>query len=431
MGCIAARNRTFPAVFRVEVGLCRAENFLMQRYQSYKFELRPDGDQQRRMRRIAGCCRFVFNQALAAQMESRGRGEAELDFAELTLRLAESRWRPETKWLAQVPFGCLQQSLRNLRSAQAGYRSGQTRAPVFKRRGRSESFRYSGGSDIRLDQTNGRLLLPQLGWLRYRNSREVLGRVINVAVSASAGKWFGSILTVREIEPPLRSGPAVGIDMGVVRFATLSDGTFYTPLNSFRRHERALAIAQRHLSRKLRYSNNWKKATKRVQRIHVRIGNARRDYLHKISTTITQHHAVVCIEDLKVAEMSQSPTADPARANGSANSKRRLNKAILDQGWYEFRRQLQYKLRWNGGRLVVVSPRGTSTTCLRCRRTAKENRLSQSQFQCVRCGFQENADLVGALNVVRAGHARLACAETSPAYGALGQEPTDALRHAN
>jgi putative transposase len=270
--------------------------------------------------------------------------------------------------------------------------------------------------------------LPQLGWLRYRNGREVLGRVINVAVSALADRWFASILTVREIEPQVRSGPAVGIDMGVVRFATLSDGKFYAPLNSFRRHERALAIAQRHQSRKIKYSNNWRNARKRVQRIHVRIGNARRDYLHKISTTISQNHALVCIEDLRVSEMSQSPTA-AMRASGRARGKRGLNKSILDQGWFEFRRQLAYKLRWNGGRLIAVSPGGTSITCPLCRHCTKANRLSQSQFRCETCGFEENADLVGALNVLRAGHARLACAESSPAYEALGQEPTDALRH--
>src|SRR5580698_1555815 len=405
------------------------ENRRMQRYQSYKFELMANGEQQRQMRRIAGCCRFVFNQALAAQMECRDRGEAEPDFAEFTIRLTQARLRRETKWLAKVPFGCLQQALRNLERAQAGYRTCQTRAPVFKRRGMSDGFRYPGGCYIRLDQTNGRLLVPQLGWLRYRKSRVVLGRVINVAINASAEKWFASILTVREVERQVRSGAAVGIDMGVVRFATLSDGNFYTPLNSFQRHEKALAVAQRRQSRKIRYSNNWRKGKKRIQRIHARIGNARRDYLHKISTAISQNHAIVCIEDLRVSEMSRSHAADTARVVGSANSKRRLNKAILDQGWYEFRRQLEYKLRWNGGRLVVVSPRGTSTTCLRCRRSAKENRLSQSQFRCVRCGFEENADLVGAVNVLRAGHARLACAETSPAYGVMGQEPTDALRH--
>jgi putative transposase len=400
----------------------------MQQYRSYKFELRPNGEQQREMRRIAGCCRFVFNQALAAQIERSAQGEAQLDFAELSLRLAECRWRAETKWLGKVPFGCLQQSLRDLESAHAGYRRGLTRAPVFKKRDRSESFRFSGGSYIRLDQRNSRLLLPQLGWLQYRSSREVLGRVINVAVSAMADRWFGSILTFREIEPQLRSGPAVGIDMGVVRFATLSDGRFYAPLNSFRRHERALAVAQRRQSRKIRYSNNWRKARKRVQRIHVRISNARRDYLHKVSTTISQNHAVVCIEDLKVSKMSQSPTADTAKATGGAKSKRGLNKSILDQGWFEFRRQLGYKLKWNGGRLIAVSPSGTSITCPHCRYCVKQNRRSQSQFRCGACGFEENADLVGAINVLRAGHAQLACAETSPAYEALGQEPTEALR---
>jgi putative transposase len=247
----------------------------------------------------------------------------------------------------------------------------------------------------------------------------VLGKVINVAVSASTDKWFGSVLTVRDIEPPVRTGPAVGIDMGVVRFATLSTGTFYSPLNSFRRHEDALAIAQRRQSRKIKYSNNWKKERKRVQRIHVRIGNARRDYLHKISTNISQNHAVVCIEDLKVSAMSKSPTAENARAIGGAKGKRGLNKSILDQGWFEFRRQLGYKLKWNGGRLISVSPAGTSITCPHCLHMARGNRLSQSQFQCEACGFQENADFVGALNVLRAGHARFACAEASPAYGAV------------
>jgi putative transposase len=193
--------------------------------------------------------------------------------------------------------------------------------------------------------------------------------------------------------------------MGIVRFATLSDGTFYTPLNSFRRHEQALAKAQRSLSRKSKYSNNWRKEKVRVQRIHVRIGNARRDYLHKISTTISQNHAVVCIEDLKVSSMSQRATRDQVP---SVSGKRRLNKSILDQGWFEFRRQLDYKLKWNGGRLIAVSPRNTSIKCPQCRHIAKENRRSQSEFECSACGFRGNADLVGALNVLRAGHARLA-----------------------
>lgn len=389
----------------------------MQRFQSYKFELRPNGGQLDQMRRIAGCCRFVFNQALAIQIQRREQGLPELTLAELCLRLAEWRRRPESTWLGDAPIRSLRQALGNLERAYARYNRRQAQFPRFKKKGRSDGFRCSDPNELKLDQVNGRILLPRVGWLRYRHSRKVLGRLMNVTVSSSGEKWFVSILATRQVEPPVARGPAVGIDMGIVRFATLSDGRFYAPLNSFRRHEKALAAAQRALSRKTKYSSNWRKEKSRVQRIHVRIANARGDYLHKISNAISQNHAVVCVEDLRVSAMSQS---DGARA------KRGLNKSILDQGWFEFRRQLEYKLRWNGGRLIAVSPRRTSITCPRCKHVGKENRLSQAQFECAVCGLQENADLVGALNVLRAGHARLACAETSPAYEASGQEPTDA-----
>lgn len=377
----------------------------MLRYQSYKFELRPTGNQLQWIRRIAGCCRFVFNLALATQKQFAEKGVAELDFAGLSVRLAAWRRQPECIWLADVPTGYLHQALRNLERAYTRFHGAVNQAPTFKKRGRSDSFRCCERNETKIDQINGRIFLPKLGWVRYRNSRQMLGRLVNVTVSAGGDKWFASILMAKEVKAPVASGPAVGIDMGVVRFATLSDGTFHTPLNSFRRHEQALAKAQRSLSRKSKYSNNWRKEKVRVQRIHVRIGNARRDYLHKISTTISQNHAVVCIEDLKVSSMSQRATRDQVP---SVSGKRRLNKSILDQGWFEFRRQLDYKLKWNGGRLIAVSPRNTSIKCPQCRHIAKENRRSQSEFECSACGFRGNADLVGALNVLRAGHARLA-----------------------
>ena len=349
----------------------RIDNPGVQRYQSYKFKLRPNRSQQSQMRRIAGCCRFVFNQALAIQIQRREQGKAELDFGGLSQRLQEWCRYPESIWLAATPIGILQQALRNLERAYGRFHSSQARFPTFKKRGRSDSFRCSNPSELKLDPANSRILLPLLGWLRYRNSRDVLGRVRNVTVSCSGGEWFVSILTEQQVERPIARGPAIGIDMGIVRFATLSDGRFYTPLNGFRRHENALAVAQRSLSRKAKYSNNWRKEKSRVQRIYVRIANARSDYLHKISSTISKNHAVVCVEDLRVSDMSQTD---------SAPAKRGLNKSILDQGWFEFRRQLEYKLRWNGGRLIAVSPRNTSITCPRCRHVGKENRLSQAQF---------------------------------------------------
>jgi putative transposase len=296
------------------------------------------------MRRIAGCCRFVFNRALAIQRQRCEEGKSLLDFMALTLLLAEWRRHPDTLWLADAPLGTLQQGLRNLERAYALHHAHRSELPTFKKRGRSDGFRYSDSNEFRVDQANSRVLLPKLGWLRYRKSREVLGRVRNVAVSVSCGEWFISILTERQVERPLARGSAVGIDMGIVRFATLSDGSFHVPLNSFRRHEMALAAAHRSLSRKNKYSNNWRKEKFKVQRIYVRIANARRDYLHKISTTISKKHAVVCIEDLQVSAMSQAAATQTGYVFRSARAKRGLNKSILDQGWFEFRRQLEYKL---------------------------------------------------------------------------------------
>ena len=229
----------------------------------------------------------------------------------------------------------------------------------------------------------------------------------NVTVSLSAGKCFVSIQTEREVEQPMPKGGAVGIDMGIARFATLSDGAFYAPLNSFKRHETALRKAQQAMSRKVKFSSNWKRAKARVQRIHTRIGNARRDFLHKSSTTISQNHAMVCIEDLPVRNMSRSAAGTTGQPGRNVRAKSGLNKAILDQGWAEFRRQLDYKLAWNGGHLIAVPAQNTSRTCPCCGHVSADNRRTQERFACVGCGFEENADRVGAINVLRHGEALL------------------------
>jgi putative transposase len=175
------------------------------------------------------------------------------------------------------------------------------------------------------------------------------------------------------------------------------------------------------MSRKQKFSSNWARAKARVQRIHTRIGNARRDYLHKTSTTISQNHAMVCIEDLPVRNMSKSAAGTTENPGRKVRAKSGLNKSLLDQGWFEFRRQLDYKLAWNGGWLVAVPPRNTSRSFPACGHVSAENRQTQAQFECVACGFEENADRVGAINVLRAGHARFACevsdAVISPAAG--------------
>ncbi|AWG32064.1 RNA-guided endonuclease InsQ/TnpB family protein [Burkholderia cenocepacia] len=393
----------------------------MQRFQAFKYELMPTGEQQRQMRSFAGACRFVFNKALALQKERFERGEKKLGYSELCRLITAWRNAPETPWLKAAPTHPLQQSLKDLERAYTNFFAKRTGFPRFKKKGRSDSFRYPDPKQIEVDQRTSRIFLPKLGWLRYRNSRAVLGDVKQVTVLVSGGKWHVSIQAERVAERPVPNGGAIGIDLGIVRFATLSDGTFYAPLNSFRRHEVALRRAQQAMSRKLKFSNNWKKAKTRVQRIHSRIGNARRDFLHKATTTISQNHAMVCIEDLQVRNMSRSAAGCAEQPGRNVRVKSGLNKSILDQGWFEFRRQLDYKLAWSGGHLIAVSPRNTSRTCPCCGYVSAENRLTQARFECVNCSFEENADLVGAINVLRAGHARCACevsdATRSPAAG--------------
>ena len=396
----------------------------MQRLQAYKYELRPDGQQERQMRRFAGSCRFVFNKALALQKERYEQGEKKLGYAGMCKLLTEWRNTTETAWLADAPVHPLQQTLKDLERAYTNFFAKRADFPRFKKKGQSDSFRYPDPKQIKLDQANSRLFLPKLGWLRYRNSREALGTVKNVTVSQSCGKWFVSIQTEREVEQPVHpSASIVGVDMGIARFATLSDGTVFEPINSFKKQQARLARYQRAMSRKTKFSNNWKKAKAKVKKLHQKIGNIRRDYLHKTTTTISQNHAMVCIEDLQVRNMSKSAAGSAEAPGRNVKAKSGLNKSILDQGWFEFRRQLEYKQAWRGGLVVAVNPRNTSRTCPCCGHVSADNRQTQARFACVECGFEENADVVGAINVLRAGHARFACevsgAVMPPATGTL------------
>ncbi|KFA25764.1 RNA-guided endonuclease InsQ/TnpB family protein, partial [Xanthomonas vasicola] len=176
----------------------------------------------------------------------------------------------ETPWLCDAPIHPLQQTLKDLERAYSNFFAKRADFPRFKKKGQFDSFRYPDPKQIKLDQANSRVYLPKLGWLRYRNSREVWGTVKNITVSQSSGKWFVSIQTEREVAQPIPQGDAVGIDMGVARFATLSDGTFVAPLGSFKRHQDRLRKAQQSMSRKVKFSSNWRRAKARVQRLHSR-----------------------------------------------------------------------------------------------------------------------------------------------------------------
>jgi putative transposase len=399
----------------------------MNRQQAYKFELRPTGEQQRQMHRFAGSCRFVYNKALALQQANHASGNKYISYARMTGNLPVWKREAGQEWLADAPSQPLQQTLKDLDRAYTNFFAKRADFPKFKKKGVSESFRYPDPKQFKLDQPNGRVFLPKLGWMRLRLSRPVLGELRNVTVSQSCGKWFVSIQTEREVEQPVpTTTTAIGLDVGIARFATMSDATFVAPLNSFKKHEVRLAKYQRRMSRKVRFSNNWKKARARIQKIHSRIANARRDFLHKTSTAISQNHALVCIEDLQVRNMSRSAKGNVEQPGRKVAQKAGLNKAILDQGWAEFRRQLDYKVNWAGGTLLSLPAHHTSQTCPCCGHVSKENRLTQAKFLCVDCGYENHADVVGAINILERGHRLLACGEPVQLDRSAKQEPTEA-----
>jgi len=368
---------------------------------SYQYELIPNGEQVRKLKQFCGCCRFVFNKGLEEvkkYYESTGHF---LNYAQLTAFLP--KWKQDADWLKDCHSQVLQQSMKNLSQALMNFSAGRADFPRFKTKGKKDSCRFQQG--VKSDQNNSRIYLPKIGWVRYRNSRTIIGTIKNVTVTSKCGKWYVSIQTEYEQEKPVHSGSDIGIDMGIVRFATLSDGRYFEPINAFHSLKGKLAKLQRQLKRKTKGSNNWKKLVAKIGKLHKRIANIRKNFLHQISNTISKNHATVYIEDLKVGNMSKSAKGTVEKPGKNIRQKSGLNRAILDQAWYEFRRQLEYKLRWRGGQLIPISPQYTSQCCPACCHTEKENRTTQALFACVQCGYSNNADVVGAMNVLQRGRA--------------------------
>jgi putative transposase len=386
--------------------------------QGFKYRLETSETQSARLRVLCGHARFVWNQALALCNEaSQAEGQFVPRYESMAKWVTAWKKEPETEWLSEAYTDNLQQKLKDLDTAWQRYfkKVGDAQRPRFKKKGKSrDSIRFVNFN--KYCQLDGRRVkLPAgLGWIKFRKSRDILGTVKNCTIGFDGGHWFISFQTERQIETPKHpSSSMVGLDLGVTRFFTLSDGTVEEPVSSFKTHQHRLAKAQRALSRKVKFSANWKKQKVRINRIHTRIANVRRDTLHKTSTTLSKNHAMIVIEDLKVSNMSRSAKGTAEDPGTKVAAKSGLNRSILDQGWHEFRRQLTYKQDFRGGEVLAVPAHHTSQTCPTCQHVSAENRKTQACFECVDCGFSENADLVGAVNIKARGHRVLACGETA------------------
>src|SRR5262245_34477462 len=249
--------------------------------------LYPTPQQASQMAQIAGACRFVYNLALEQRRDWYRAGRT-FTFASQCRELTQLRAAAD--WLKAVPVHPLQQALCDLARAYRNWWEGRTCPPTPRRKGVNDSFRFPDPVSLAVKRTgksSRRIKLPKLGWirLRERNWREMPGEIRNVTISHRAGQWFAAVQWEREIIAPTPSAlPAVGIDLGIAAFAALSDGSIIAPANHGKKALRALRRAQRSLSRKKRGSRNRRKAIRRVARLHQRVANARKDFLHKTST---------------------------------------------------------------------------------------------------------------------------------------------------
>ena len=372
----------------------------MLKRQAFKFELMPNGEQNRRIKQFCGCARFVFNKALDGQKQAyEADNQTKFSYTKIANHLPQ--WKKTFPWLKDCHSQVLQQSLKDLESAYSNFFEKRANFPRFKKKGIKERIRFPQG--CKLEQQNNRLYLPKIGWVRYRNSRNVVGEIKNVTVRQKCGRFYVSIQTECEVEITQHQGGEIGIDMGVVRFATLSNGEYFAPLNAFKTYKGKLAKLQRQLKNKVKFSKNWQKLQAKIAKLHHKIANCRQDFLHKISHTISKNHAMIYVEDLQVSNMSKSAKGTIEQPGRNVAQKSGLNRSILDQAWGEFRRQLEYKSAWRGGFVIAVPPHHTSQTCPCCGHTDKENRPTQAKFECVKCGYTENADVVGALNILARG----------------------------
>jgi putative transposase len=373
---------------------------------AYRFQLRTKPGIEHQLRRFSGSCRWIWNAAVAEQQRRRAAGEKYANHQTMCKWLTAWRNAPETSWLSKAPSHTQQQTLRRLHAAYERFFEGRGGYPKFKRRGQELGLCFPDKRRLCLDGANGRVKLPSLGWLRMRQSQPVQGKLRNACVTTECGKWFVSLqVEVPDVLPSSDVVPTLGIDLGVALFAAMSDGRTVESLNTLKKQQRRLKHAQRALSRKQKGSRNSTKAAKRVGRIHACIAAQRNDWLHKLSTGLANAYPVIAIEDLKVAAMTRSAAGTADAPGKRVRQKAGLNRAIRDQGWAEFRRQLEYKCAARGGAVVPVNPAYTSQTCSHCGYVDADNRRTQAIFTCLACGHSENADLNAAQNIKAAGSA--------------------------
>ncbi|MEH2384919.1 MAG: RNA-guided endonuclease TnpB family protein [Nostoc sp.] len=376
----------------------------------FKTELKVNNKQRTELLKHCGVSRHAWNWGLALTKQILDHNKVNptekikfptaIDLHKWLVALVKS----ECPWYYECAKSAPQEALRALKTAWDRCFKKISGVPRFKKKGRHDSFTLEGA--VKILGTN-KIQVPKIGILKtYEQLPQVKPK--SVSISRQADKWFISFRF--DVEKQESSNTSiVGVDLGVKSLATLSTGEVIVGSKSYRQFDAKLSRLQWLNRHKVKGSANWKKAQMQIARLHQKIANIRKDTLHKLTTYIAKNHSTVVIEDLNVSGMMAN---------------RKLAKAVQDMGFYEFRRQLDYKTKLYGSSLVVVDrwfP--SSKTCSNCKVKKEVLSLSERVFNCEHCGFSLDRDLNAAINLKNAAsHAVSACGLESADTSRMKQE---------
>jgi len=357
----------------------------------FKTELKLNNNQRTVLLKHCGVSRHAWNWGLALTRailvhnkinpDSKIKFPSAIDLHKYLVALVKS----ENPWYYECSKSAPQYSLRDLSTAWKRYFKKISSQPKFKKKGKNDSFTLEGTCKIKDSFT---IQVPSIGKLKTYEKLPSPNKIKSVTISRQADRWFISFKIETQIQNNNHTKEVVGVDLGVKTLATLSTGEVIEGAKSYKKNKAKLSRLQWLNRHKIIGSKNWRKASLKIARLHKRIANIRKDAIHKLTSLLAKNHGTIVIEDLNVSGMMKN---------------HKLAGAISDMGFYEVRRQLEYKCKLYGSKLIVVDrwfP--SSKTCSNCGHKKEILSLSERVFNCENCNFTIDRDLNAAINLCKA-----------------------------